>query len=143
MSAATPPRSSRSGAARPRDVPGTVHKTACILCSLNCGIEVEVREGRLARIRGDKAHPVSRGYVCEKAQRLNYYQTGADRLEQPLRRRPDGSFEAIDWDTAIGEVAARLGEIKSRHGGESIFYFGGGGQGNHLCGAYGLPGYDP
>ena len=37
--------------------------TACILCSLNCGIEVQVADGRLKRIRGDKAHPSSKGYL--------------------------------------------------------------------------------
>ncbi|MGB5283438.1 MAG: molybdopterin-dependent oxidoreductase, partial [Polyangiales bacterium] len=45
-------------------------------------------------------------------------------------------FEAIDWDTAIGEVAARLAAVREKHGGETIFYYGGGGQGNHLPGAY-------
>jgi anaerobic selenocysteine-containing dehydrogenase len=54
-----------------------------------------------------------------------------------MRRRADGTYEAIDWDTAIREVAARLREVVARHGGESILYYGGGGQGNHLGGAYG------
>ena len=57
-------------------------------------------------------------------------------MTTPLRRRPDGSFEPIDWDTAIREVAARLGAVRDAHGGDSIFYYGGGGQGNHLPGAY-------
>ena len=35
--------------------------TACILCSLNCGIEVQVEDGHLTRIRGDRNHPVSQG----------------------------------------------------------------------------------
>ncbi len=51
-------------------------------------------------------------------------------------RRAGGSFEAIDWDTAIREVAARLAKVRDTWGGESIFYYGGGGQGNHLPGAY-------
>ena len=34
--------------------------------------------------------------------------TAAIASTTPLRRRPDGTFEAIDWDTAIREVAARL-----------------------------------
>ena len=110
--------------------------TACILCSQNCGIEVQ-RDGRkLTRFRGDRAHPLSQGYTCEKALRLDYYQNGKDRLTSPLRRRPDGTFEAIDWDTAIREIAARLANVRDTHGGESIFYYGGGGQGNHLGGAY-------
>ncbi len=62
--------------------------------------------------------------------------TPRDRLTAPLRRRPDGTFEEIDWDTAIAEVAERLGAVRDEHGGESIFYYGGGGQGNHLGGTY-------
>jgi len=113
--------------------------TACILCECNCGIEVQLGgdDGRhLVRIRGDKAHPASRGYACEKAHRLDHYQHGRDRLTKPLRRRSDGTFEEIDWDTAIREVAARLAKVRDTSGGESIFYYGGGGQGNHLPGAY-------
>ena len=113
--------------------------TACILCECNCGLEVELGgedDRHQVRLRGDKRHPASQGYACEKAHRLDHYQHARDRLTTPLRRRPDGSFEAIDWDTAIREVAARLAAVRDTHGGESIFYYGGGGQGNHLPGAY-------
>lgn len=110
--------------------------TACILCSRNCGIEVDVQGREMKRIRGDKAHPISNGYLCQKAQRLNYYQNHADRLTTPLRRTEDGAFEAISWETAIAEIAAKLVEIRETFGGESLAYFGGGGQGNHLAGPY-------
>ena len=113
--------------------------TACILCECNCGLEVELggEGGRhLVRLRGDKRHPSSRGYACEKAHRLDYYQNARDRLTTPLRRRAEGTFEAIDWDTAIREVAARFAAARDTHGGDAIFYYGGGGQGNHLPGAY-------
>ena len=118
---------------------GSWEKTACILCECNCGLEVQIggEGGRhFTRIRGDKAHPASKGYACEKPHRLDYYQNGPDRITSPLRRRDDGSFEEIDWDTAIREVAARLGAVRDEHGGEAIFYYGGGGQGNHLPAAY-------
>ncbi|MBS1807198.1 MAG: molybdopterin-dependent oxidoreductase [Acidobacteria bacterium] len=111
--------------------------TACILCSRNCGIEVEVQGREMKRIRGDKAHPISAGYLCQKAQRLNYYQNHADRLTTPLRRTADGTFEAISWDTAIAEIAGKLVALRDTYGGESLAYFGGGGQGNHLAGPYG------
>ncbi len=114
----------------------TWHTTACILCSQNCGIEVELDGRTLNKIRGDKAHPASRGYACEKAQRLDYYQNAKGRLTSPLRRRPDGTFEEIDWDTAIREIAERMASVRDTHGGDTIFYYGGGGQGNHLGGAY-------
>lgn len=110
--------------------------TACLICSLNCGIEVQTEKGRITRVRADKAHPVSQGYLCEKAQRMDAYQQGRDRLSSPMRRRPDGTYEAIDWDTAIAEVAARLAAVRDAHGGESILYYGGGAQANHLPGVY-------
>ena len=113
--------------------------SACILCECNCGIQVQTggEDGReIVRLRGDKAHPASQGYLCQKASGLNHYQNGSDRLTSPLRRRPDGSFEEIDWETAIREVAERLAAVRDRHGGDKIFYYGGGGQGNHLPGAY-------
>ncbi len=113
--------------------------SACILCECNCGIEIQLggEDGRrLSKVRGDKAHPSSQGYACEKPSRLDYYQNDPDRLTKPLRRRSDGSFEEIDWQTAIREVAERLTAIRDEYGGESIFYYGGGGQGNHLPGGY-------
>ncbi len=112
-------------------------KSACILCECNCGIEVQVEDRHLIKIRGDKSHPSSEGYTCEKPLRLDRYQNGTERLTSPLRRRADGSYEEIDWDTAILEISARLKDIKERHGGDKIFFYGGGGQGNHLGGAYG------
>ena len=109
--------------------------TACILCECNCGVEVQLggEDGRhFVKIRGDKAHPASQGYACEKAHRLDFYQNGPHRLTKPLRRRTDGTFEEIDWDTAIREVATRFAAIRDEHGGESIFYYGGGSNGNHF-----------
>ena len=115
------------------------HSTACILCECNCGLEVQIGgdgDRHIVKVRGDKAHPASQGYACEKPSRLDYYQNGRHRLTRPMRRRPDGSFEEIDWETAIREVAERFAAIRDEHGGESIFYYGGGGQGNHLPAAY-------
>jgi anaerobic selenocysteine-containing dehydrogenase len=110
--------------------------TACILCECNCGIEVQLEGRTLQRIRGDKAHPASRGYTCNKAMRLDRYQNGPHRLTSPMRRRPDGSYEEVGWDSAIAEIAERLWRLRDAHGGESILYYGGGGQGNHLGGSY-------
>ncbi|HEY9264551.1 MAG TPA: molybdopterin-dependent oxidoreductase, partial [Mycobacterium sp.] len=110
--------------------------TACILCECNCGIVVQLEGRTLARIRGDKDHPASRGYTCNKALRLDHYQNNRNRLTSPMRRRADGTYEEIDWDTAISEIASGFKAIADTHGGDKILYYGGGGQGNHLGGAY-------
>ncbi len=113
--------------------------SACNLCNINCGIKVQLggeNNQEFIKIKGDEQHPMSKGYICNKAARLNFYQNNSARLHHPMRRKPDGSYEAIDWDTAIGEIAQKLKTIKDNHGGERILYYGGGGQGNHLCGVY-------
>jgi anaerobic selenocysteine-containing dehydrogenase len=110
--------------------------TACILCECNCGVVVQVDDRKLVKIRGDKDHPASQGYTCNKALRLDHYQNSGNRLTSPLRRRADGSYEEIDWDTAIFEIAEGFSKVRDEHGGDKIFYYGGGGQGNHLGGAY-------
>ena len=114
-----------------------IHKTACILCSINCGIDIEVDHDKkeFVKITGDKDHPTSQGYICQKATRLNYYQN-QERLTSPLRKKADGTFEEITWDAAISEIAAKLVKIRDTYGGTSIAYAGGGGQGNHMAQMY-------
>lgn len=115
----------------------TIEKpTACILCPENCGLLVTTENSHITRIRGDKRHPTSRGYLCQKAQKLDHYQNNPNRLDTPLRRRPDGSFEPVGWDTAIREIARELRRIRDTHGGHTLAYYGGGGQGNHMGGVY-------
>jgi anaerobic selenocysteine-containing dehydrogenase len=104
---------------------------------VNCGIEVQTEGRHIVRVRGDRAHPSTRGYLCQKAQRLDFYQNHADCLTTPLRRRTDGTFEPLDWDTALAEIAQRLNELHRTCGGQAFALYGGGGQGNHLGGAYG------
>jgi anaerobic selenocysteine-containing dehydrogenase len=111
-------------------------KTACILCSRNCGLAVDIDDGKFVRVRGDEDHPVSKGYLCQKAARLEYYQNHADRLRHPLKRQPDGSFVQVSWEEALTDIAARLLAIRQAHGGQAFAFVGGGGQGNHLGGAY-------
>lgn len=114
----------------------TWHKSACILCENNCGIQIQRDGRRFAKIRGDKDHVATAGYTCNKALRLDHYQNGGARLTTPLRREADGTFTPVDWDTAISEIATRLTAVRDAHGGDKIFFYGGGGQGNHLGGAY-------
>jgi anaerobic selenocysteine-containing dehydrogenase len=112
-------------------------KTACILCSRNCGLQVEIEGNKFGRIIGDDDHPFSKGYLCQKAARLEHYQNHDDRLQYPLERQSDGSFARVSWDEALTKIAQRLLEIREKHGGDAFAFVGGGGQGNHLGGAYG------
>lgn len=115
--------------------------TACNLCFVNCGIKVQLGgdDGRqFVKVLGDENHPASNGYICNKASRINYYQNNENRLLHPMKRQPDGSYQPVSWDTAITEIADKLSTIKADHGGQRIFYYGGGSQGNHLGGTYAM-----
>lgn len=109
----------------------------CVLCSHNCGVRVDVADGRITAVRADETG-LTEGYICNKGASIPLTVEHAQRLAYPLRRRADGSFERVSWATAIAEIAAKLWKIRAEHGGNAIGLIGGGGQGNHLGGAYGL-----
>ncbi len=112
------------------------YQTACILCSINCGITIEVDNQQFLKIKGDEFNPKSEGYICQKAAQLNFYQNHLGRLTQPLSKNQDNRHIEISWDKAIKEVADKLNAIRKAYGNHSIAYYGGGGQGNHLCQIY-------
>ncbi|MEE9607585.1 MAG: molybdopterin-dependent oxidoreductase [Myxococcota bacterium] len=112
--------------------------TVCVLCSHNCGVRVDVENGRITSVRADDRNPITRGYICNKGFQIHRYVDHRQRLEHPLRRRQDGSFERISWDVAIAEIAQKLCEIRDRHSPRAIGLVGIGGQANHMDAAYGL-----
>ncbi len=72
---------------------------------------VTVHDGRAVQVAGDPDHPVTQGFLCAKVNRYVERTYHADRLTTPLRRvgpKGSGRFEAIGWDSALDEIAARL-----------------------------------
>jgi anaerobic selenocysteine-containing dehydrogenase len=116
----------------------TDQPTVCVLCSQNCSLRVDVKDNEIVEVRADEASPASHGYVCNKGFTVGKYARHGQRVEHPMRRRPDGTFERISWDTAITEIAAKLGAVRDAHGGRAIGLVGIGGQANHMDAAYGL-----
>jgi anaerobic selenocysteine-containing dehydrogenase len=133
-SAAVPP--SVSSTPLPLDAEGLA--SVCVLCSHNCGLRIDVKGGKIARVRADESNPITKGYVCNKAFSVARYAHHDQRVEHPLRRRPDGAFERIDWDTAIREIAEKLSGIAARHSPRAVGLVGVGGQANHMDGQFAL-----
>ncbi|MDJ0814684.1 MAG: molybdopterin-dependent oxidoreductase [Desulfobacterales bacterium] len=113
------------------------HKTGCVLCAQNCGIEVQVENNRMIKVRPDKLNPRSQGYVCRKGLNVIYHQYPADRLTEPMKRVGD-NFESISWDQAIAEIAGKLVELVEQYGPRCLAYMGGSSQGGHMEAAFGL-----
>ena len=111
--------------ALPSMPPPSRQPTFCRICEPTCGLIATVEDGRLIKLRPDKEHPITAGFSCPKGLEFVHVQNDEDRVLHPLRRRPDGGFEQISWETALSEIGARLREIRKQHGGESIGWYGG------------------
>jgi len=116
---------------------GTIHKTGCVLCAQNCGLEIEVENNRIVKVKPDKSNTKSEGYFCRKGMNVAYHQHNADRLKYPMKKVGD-KFERISWDQAIDEIAAKLKSIVGQYGARSFAYMGAGGQACHFEAPFGI-----
>ena len=104
----------------------TQQRSYCRTCGAYCRTVVTTDPGgRIQSVRGDKDHVMSRGYACMKGVRGPELYDPPERLLPPLKRRHDGSFEPIDIETALDEVADRLSQILARHDPRAIACFRG------------------
>jgi thiosulfate reductase/polysulfide reductase chain A len=134
---------------RPVPDPGTdgerVVASYCELCFWGCGVLAHVKDGRVTKITGNPAHPLSRGMLCPRGAGAAGQLYDPDRLRRPLVRRAkrgEDVFEEVSWDAALNEVAARLEEVGKRHGPEALALFTHGSGGvwfKHFMKAWGSP----
>ena len=100
------------------------HYRACNLCEAICGLEIKHQHGRVLGIAGDRLDPFSRGHICPKAVGLQDVYEDPDRLRRPLKRTAAGWAE-IGWEQALDEVAARLRDVRARHGAHATAWYAG------------------
>ncbi len=98
--------------------------TTCTSCSVGCTINLGTRKGRGVIVRPDTtANPVSGNQICVRG-RFHYDAVKpSQRLSQPLVRR-NGGQETVAWDEALEFTAARLSEVREKHGPEAIGFLG-------------------
>jgi thiosulfate reductase/polysulfide reductase chain A len=97
----------------------------CCGCTQQCGLLAEIEDGRVVDLRGDRAHPLSTGYICPKGKDATELAYHPDRILQPLRRvgpRGSGRWETVGWDDALDDIAARIADITQRDGARALAY---------------------
>ncbi len=104
-------------------------KTLCNRdCPDVCGIVATVEQGRVTRLRGDREHPITRGFLCHRTSQFLETQYHPERLTTPLwRERLEDELRPISWDTALGLAAERLLRIRAESGPAAIFHYRSGG----------------
>jgi len=139
-----------------------VHAACPHDCPDACGVLITVRDGRATKIKGDPAHPVTRGFLCAKVAKYLDRVYSPDRVLYPMRRvGPKGSpqlrsfappgrvenpsphkldphtqeWQRITWDEALEEITARFKGIVADFGSEAILPYSYGGTLGVLNGA--------
>lgn len=106
--------------------PVELKRTYCRICMVNCGLELEVQGDRILKVRGDRTHPLTRGYTCPKGRATGQVHHLPDAITEPLMRK-DGALVAVSWDEALDDIAGKLRRIIDQHGPNAIgIYFGSG-----------------
>lgn len=100
-------------------------------CHGGCGVELHVRDGKLLKVEGDRAHPYNMGSLCPRALALKELMYHKDRLLFPLKRmgaRGSNTWQRISWDEAYELIETRMKALRDKHGAESAVFVQGTGR---------------
>ena len=91
-----------------------IRKTTCYMCACRCGINVHMKDGKVAYIEGNRDHPVNQGVLCAKGSAGIMQVNAPSRLRKPLKRvgpRGSGEYEEISWEEALTTATGWLSEL--------------------------------
>lgn len=94
----------------------------CGMCTMRCPILVETRDGQVDHIWGNP-HALGGRQLCPRGAAGKRFLQDRERPQGPMLRRGargSGQWEQVSWERALDEVASRLDEIRSRHGGRAL-----------------------
>ncbi|WP_455368073.1 molybdopterin-containing oxidoreductase family protein [[Eubacterium] cellulosolvens] len=86
-----------------------VIKSICDRCHCACGVLVNIEDGKVVKVEGDKDFPQNEGMLCPKGLSLVQLIDHPDRIKYPMKRvgeRGSGKWERISWDEAL-DIAAK------------------------------------
>jgi anaerobic selenocysteine-containing dehydrogenase len=117
-------RGESTGYTSAQKIPDRWVATTCGYCSVGCGMEIGVRDGRAVTSRALASHPVNRGKLCPKGLSEHYTidsQSSAarHRARYPLLRR-NGKLERVGWEEALSTMVERFRRVQASHGSEAL-----------------------
>ncbi|MGZ3569255.1 MAG: molybdopterin-dependent oxidoreductase, partial [Thermodesulfobacteriota bacterium] len=95
-------------------------QTTCTFCGCGCQLELNsVADRKVVKVTTKGEAGVNHGSLCVKGRFGFDFIHHPDRLQKPLVKK-SGVFVETSWEEALGLVATKLGEIKSKYGGRTI-----------------------
>src|SRR5947208_11778206 len=97
-------------------VPGiaTYYAPTCRACAAGCGLLAKGREGRGIKLEGNPESPINQGRLCARGQAALQGLYNPDRVTDPMARGPNGAWQKLTWDDAIGRLATKVKEARGR-----------------------------
>lgn len=96
----------------------------CWECAVMCGASIEMRDGEVSRIRGNRRHPYSHGLFCMKGVHAPLKaRNNPRRLSRPLVRngaRGEGRWREVSFEEALDRIADGLTQCLDDSGPLSI-----------------------
>lgn len=108
-------------------------RSYCRVCTAQCGVLIDIAGDEVVRVRGDKEHPVTRGYTCPKGRALVQMHHHPQRIERPLMRQ-GGKLTPASWDAVLDDLAAKVRQVIDAHGPQAVGIFYGSGVGMDAAG---------
>ena len=104
-----------------------VRRTTCYMCACRCGINVHMKDGKVAYIEGNRDHPVNKGVLCAKGSAGIMQVNAPSRLKAPMIRtgpRGSGQFKEISWDEALAIAVGWLEPVRHEAPEQLAFFTG-------------------
>ncbi|MDA0240899.1 MAG: molybdopterin-dependent oxidoreductase, partial [Proteobacteria bacterium] len=94
-------------------------KTIRTMCPMNChptqcGMLVEVEDGKLISVKGDPDNPDSQGFLCIRGQASKEIIGNPKRVVTPMMRdrRDDDAWREATWDEALDRIADKMESLR-------------------------------
>jgi anaerobic selenocysteine-containing dehydrogenase len=100
----------------------TVRTTCTRDCPDACAVVAHVEGGRVVKLEGDAAHPLTRGFLCKKTYRYPSRLYSPQRILHPLARTA-GGWRRITWDEALDTLAERLTRLRAQDGTLAVLHY--------------------
>ena len=102
------------------------HKTFCRYCHAYCPMIATVGDdGKVLSVKPDTSNEMYGGYTCIKGRQLVEQMYQSERLTSHQKRQENGAYVAVDTETALDEIAAKVQEIIATHGPRAIATYNG------------------
>ncbi len=102
--------------------PERLVKTHCCFCGQQCGIQLKVKDNEVIGFEPWEEFPFNQGMLCPKGVKRYLQGSHPDRLLHAYQRdtAATNGFRAINYDEAIGKVAAEFQRLQAEHGPSAV-----------------------